>query len=141
MLCSHCGVCCEKTEMLLSGTDIERLERLGHDSQKFVRYDGHGFARLKNRRGLCVFYDVEKCRCEIYKYRPSGCRIYPVIYSEQEGIVVDDLCPMRNTVSKMELRRKGRKVIELLQRIDNEAHARAQLRKSAERNNIQSKDV
>jgi Fe-S-cluster containining protein len=141
MRCSHCGVCCEKTEMLLSNTDIERLERLGHDSQKFVRYDRHGFSRLKNRRGLCVFYDAEECRCKIYKHRPLGCRIYPVIYSEQEGIVVDDLCPMRNTVSKIELRRRGRKVIELLQRIDNEAHARTRLRTSAERNNIQSKDV
>jgi len=134
-------VCCEETEMMLSNADIERLERLGHGGQKFVRYDRHGFARLKNRHGFCVFYDVVKKRCRIYRHRPLGCRIYPVIYSEQEGIVVDDLCPMRNTVSKMELRRKGRKVIELLQRIDNEAHARAQLRKSAERNNIQSKDV
>jgi len=124
MRCSHCGVCCEKTEMMLSNTDIERLERLGHDRQKFVQYDRHGFARLKNRRGLCVFYDVGNCRCQIYRHRPLGCQIYPVIYSEQEGIVVDDLCPMQNTVSKMELKREGKKLVELLQRIDNEAHAR-----------------
>jgi len=124
MRCSHCGVCCEKTEMLLSNADIERLERLGYDRQKFVRYDRHGFARLKNRHGLCVFYDVEKCRCQIYRHRPLGCRIYPVIYSEQEGIVVDDLCPMQNTVSKIELKREGKKLMELLQNIDNEAHAR-----------------
>jgi Fe-S-cluster containining protein len=139
MRCSHCGVCCEKTEMLLSNTDIEFLERLGHDSQKFVWHDRHGFPRLKNRRGFCVFYDVEKCRCKIYRHRPLGCRIYPVIYSEQEGVIVDDLCPMRNTVSKTELRRKSGRVMELLQRIDNEARAR--LRTSAERNHIQSKDV
>jgi Fe-S-cluster containining protein len=141
MHCTHCGICCEKTEMLLSNTDIERLEESGYYRQKFVQYDRHGIAKLKNRRGFCVFYDVEKCRCKIYKHRPLGCRIYPVIYSEQEGIVVDDLCPMRNTVSKIELRGKGKKLIELLQRLDNEAHARAQLRTSAERNNIQSKDV
>lgn len=124
MRCSHCGVCCEKTEMMLSKTDIERLKRLGYDRQKFVRYDKYGFARLKNPHGLCVFYDVEKCRCQIYRHRPLGCRIYPVIYSEQEGIVVDDLCPMHNTISKIELKREGKKLIELLQRIDNEAHAR-----------------
>ncbi len=124
MRCSHCGVCCEKTEMMLSNADIERLERLSHDRQKFVRYDRHGFARLKNRHGLCAFYDVEKCRCKIYRHRPLGCRIYPVIYSEQEGIVVDDLCPMQSTVSKIELEREGKELIELLQRIDNEAHAR-----------------
>jgi Fe-S-cluster containining protein len=125
MRCSHCGVCCEKTEMMLSNTDIERLERLGHDRQKFVRHDRHGFARLKNRHGICVFYDFEKCRCQIYKHRPLGCQIYPVIYSKQEGIVVDDLCPMQNSVSKIELKREGKKLMELLQRLDNEAHARA----------------
>ena len=121
MRCSHCGVCCEKTEMMLSIADVERLERLGYDRQKFLRSDRHGLVRLKNCHGSCVFYDVEKCRCRIYKHRPLGCRIYPVIYSEKEGIVVDDLCPMKKTVSRIELKRKGRKVIELLQRIDNEA--------------------
>jgi Fe-S-cluster containining protein len=124
MRCSHCGVCCEETEMMVSNTDIERLERLGHDSQKFVRYDRLGFARLKNRHGFCVFYDSDKCRCQIYGHRPLGCRIYPVIYSEQEGIVVDDLCPRQNTVSETELGREGKRLMELLQRIDNEAHTR-----------------
>ncbi len=108
---------------MLSNTDIERLERLSHDRQKFVRYDRQGFARLKNRHGLCVFYDIEKCRCKIYKHRPLGCRIYPVIFSEQEGIVVDDLCPMKDTISEIGLKRKGKKLMKLLQRIDNEAHA------------------
>ena len=121
MRCSHCGVCCKKTEMMLSNTDIERLERVGYNRQKFVRYDRHGFARLKNRQEFCVFYDVEKRRCKIYEHRPLGCRIYPAIYSEQEGVIVDDLCPMKNTVSEIELKRKGKKVKELLQRIDNEA--------------------
>ncbi len=110
--------------MLLSNTDIERLERLGHNRQTFVRYDGHGFARLRNRRGFCVFYDGEKCRCQVYGYRPLGCRIYPVIYSEQEGIVVDDLCPMQDTISKIELKREGKRLMALLQRIDYEAQAR-----------------
>ncbi len=124
MDCSHCGICCERTEMLLSNSDIKRIERLGYDRQKFVRYEKHGFARLKNRNRLCVFYDVEKCRCEIYLHRPIGCRIYPVIYSEQEGTVVDDLCPMKHTISKIEQKRKGKKLIDLLQDIDNEARMR-----------------
>lgn len=106
--------------MMLSNADIERLERVGYNKQKFVRYDKHGLAKLKNRREFCVFYDAQKRRCKIYKHRPLGCRIYPVIYSEHEGIVVDDLCPMKNTVSEIELKRKGQKVMELLQKIDNE---------------------
>jgi Fe-S-cluster containining protein len=124
MRCSHCGICCEKTEMMLSNADVERLEKVGYNRQEFVRYDRQGFARLKNCHGYCVFYGVEKCRCKVYKHRPLGCRIYPVIYSEQEGIVVDDLCPMKNTVSEKELKRKGKKVIKLLQKIDTEATSR-----------------
>ena len=125
MRCSHCGICCEKTEMLLSNADVERLEKAGYNRQKFMRYDKHGFARLRNRHGFCVFYDVVKCRCSIYEHRPLGCRIYPIIYSEQEGIVVDCLCPMKNTVSEIELKRRGKRVIELLQTMDNEATSRA----------------
>ncbi len=123
MHCSHCGVCCEKTEMMLSNADVERLERRGFVRHKFVRYDRYGFARLKNRGGLCIFYDAENCRCKVYKHRPLGCRIYPVIYCGQEA-VVDALCPMKNTVSAIELKRKGKDVIELLQRIDDEAASR-----------------
>lgn len=121
MHCSHCGICCEKTEMMLSNADVERLERACYNPQKFVRVDKHGFARLRNRHGYCVFYDAEKRRCKAYAHRPLGCRIYPIIYSEEEGIIVDDLCPMKRTVSGVELRRKGENVVELLRRIDNEA--------------------
>lgn len=124
MHCSHCGVCCEKTEMMLSNADVERLEKVGYNKQKFMRYDRHGFARMKNRRGLCIFYDTEKRRCKTYSRRPSGCQIYPVIYSEKEGIIVDELCPMKNTISKIELRTKGKKVMKLLQIIDSEAASR-----------------
>lgn len=124
MHCSHCGICCEKTEMMLSNMDIEQLEGMGYDKRKFVRYDRYGFARLKNRYGVCVFYDAEKCRCKVYEIRPVGCRIYPVIYSEREGIVVDTLCPLQNTISKREIKREGKKLIKLLWRIDSEALAR-----------------
>jgi hypothetical protein len=130
MDCSRCGVCCEKTEMMLSNADIKRLEGMGYDRQKFVRQDRHGFIRLRNRRGFCVFYDVERCGCRIYGHRPLGCRVYPVIYSEQEGIVVDDLCPMKDTVSKIELDREGKKLMKLLQRIDAEATCRRNKTKS-----------
>jgi hypothetical protein len=44
-----------------------------------------------------------------------------VIYCKQEGIVLDPLCPMKSTVSKIELRGKGKKLMKLLQRIDTEA--------------------
>jgi len=121
MRCSHCGICCEKTEMLLAEADIKCLEKAGYTRTRFVRYDKKGFAKLRNRRGYCVFYDTEKRRCKVYEHRPSGCRLYPVIYSIEEGVIIDDLCPMKNTVSATELKRKGKEVTKLLQRIDEEA--------------------
>lgn len=129
MDCSHCGVCCEKTEMLLSSADIERLEKMGYGREKFARFDRHGFARLRNRGGFCVFYDVERCRCRVYRHRPLGCRVYPVILSEQEGVIVDDLCPVRGMVSQLEFERKGKKLMGLLQRIDAEAVSRGSLKR------------
>ena len=46
---------------------------------------------------------------------------FPVIFSEEEGIVVDDICPMKNTISKRELNHKGKILVNLLQQIDLEA--------------------
>jgi hypothetical protein len=35
--------------------------------------------------------------------------------------MVDDLCPMKKTISQSELKTKGKKVMKLIQTIDNEA--------------------
>ena len=110
--------------MLLSNADITRLERVGYHPQQFVRYDRQGYARLQNRHGRCIFYDQKEERCTVYHERPEGCRIYPVVYSEYDGVIVDPLCPVKNIVSKKEVRRKGEKVIELLRRIDAETTLR-----------------
>jgi hypothetical protein len=49
-----------------------------------------------------------------------------VIFSEENVPVVDELCPMGRTVSKMELRKKGEKVGQLLRKIELEAASRKQ---------------
>lgn len=130
MRCSHCGICCEETQMWLSEEDVRLLMKAGYMSERFVRYDRHGYAMLRNRGGHCVFYDVERRRCKTYRCRPLGCCVYPVVYSEENVAVVDELCPMGRTVSKVELRKKGEKVGELLRRIELEAASRKQRRGS-----------
>jgi Fe-S-cluster containining protein len=124
MRCSHCGVCCEETQMLLSEDDVQLLMKAGYGSERFVRYDRHGYALLRNRGGHCVFYDIERRRCKVYKSRPVGCRLYPAVYSEENVAVVDELCPRGDTVSKVELRKKGEKIGALLRRIELEAASR-----------------
>lgn len=101
--------------------DTKRLKELGYSTEEFAFYDKRGFTRLKNREGYCVFFDPNKRKCKIYKNRPLGCRIFPVIFSEEDGIVVDDICPMKNTISKREIDQKGKILVNLLQRIDYEA--------------------
>jgi len=124
MRCLRCGVCCRETEMLLSTEDIERLKRNSYSKEFFVRFDSEGYAKLRNRQDHCVFYDAEKQRCKVYKERPLGCRLYPVVYDETKGIVVDNICPAGGNLNEKEIERKGKKVIKLLEKIDAEAKRR-----------------
>jgi Fe-S-cluster containining protein len=110
--------------MLLSTEDIERLERKGYSKKFFVRFDRAGYAKLRNRHSHCVFYDAEKQQCKVYRERPLGCRLYPVIYDETKGIVVDNICPAGGNLKEKKIERKGKKVIKLLEKIDAEAKQR-----------------
>ncbi|MBN1244140.1 YkgJ family cysteine cluster protein [Candidatus Bathyarchaeota archaeon] len=110
--------------MLLSAKDIERLERKGYDRDFFMRFDSEGYATLRNYRGFCVFYNAEKRCCKVRAHRPLGCRIYPVIYDENKGIVVDTICPSRGSVTEKQKAKRGEKVLRLLETIDAEAKKR-----------------
>jgi hypothetical protein len=110
--------------MLLTEKDIDRLVNRGFSKSFFVKFDKEGYAQLKNREGYCVFYDAKKRRCSVYADRPSGCRVYPVIFDEQKGIILDDICQSRNTVTDAEKSVKGKRVIRLLERIDAQAAKR-----------------
>ena len=124
MRCLRCGVCCRETEMLLSENDIEGLEGKGYNRDFFVRFDSEGYALLRNYHGYCVFYDAEKRCCKVHAHRPLGCHIYPVIYDEDKGIVVDHICPSRSSVTEKEKAKRGEKVLKLLKTIDADAKRR-----------------
>jgi Fe-S-cluster containining protein len=134
MRCLRCGVCCKETEMLLSAEDIEQLEKKGYDRDFFVHFDSEGYATLRNYNGYCIFYDAEKKRCKVRPHRPSGCRIYPVIYDEEKGIVVDNICPACGTVTEKQKAKRGKKVLKLLKTIDTEAKKRRHANPKRDRN-------
>jgi Fe-S-cluster containining protein len=119
MRCSNCGKCCENTEMELTSEDIKRLENIGCRLEEFAVVDD-GVIRLRNVDGHCYFYDTAEKRCRVYRKRPLGCFLYPVVYLENEGVMVDELCPKGRTVSEQELKRKGKILDNLLKEIDNE---------------------
>ena len=110
--------------MLLSMRDIEHLVMKGFDKDSFVRFDLKGYATLRNYHGYCFFYDAEKKRCKVHTHRPLGCRLYPIIYHEGKGIMVDAICPSSGSVTDKQKSKRGKKVIKLLKTIDAEAKKR-----------------
>jgi uncharacterized protein len=110
--------------MMLSIDDIKRLERQGYQQDSFTRFDSEGYALLRNRQGYCVFYNVQEHRCDVYVYRPSGCRVYPVVYDEEKGLTVDSICHSRTTIGEQEITIRGQRVLKLLKKLDSEAQNR-----------------
>jgi len=94
--------------MLLSKEDIERLERVGFSREDFTVTCEDGLMRLRNVGKWCYFYNPAEKKCQVYEDRPLGCLLYPVIYSIEEGAIVDELCPEKYTVSKHELKMKAK---------------------------------
>jgi Fe-S-cluster containining protein len=114
--------------MLLCKKDIKRLEKKGFSQNQFVSYDRRGYAQLKNRGGYCVFYGLKNRQCNVYADRPAGCRVYPVILDEDTGIILDDICQSRGSITQSEKNLKGKRVIRLLEVIDCEALERCTLK-------------
>jgi len=77
--------------MPLTNKDLQRIHKLGYDKKTFVRIKGE-IPRLRNLEGRCIFLQEEGCM--IYRYRPEGCRLYPLVYNVDVGrTVLDPLCP------------------------------------------------
>lgn len=110
--------------MLLTNDDIKRIEQKGFHKKYFLKIDKDGYAQLKNYNGYCAFYNLEKHQCNIYPDKPSGCGVYPVILDEEIGIIIDDLCPQKATITLEEQEKKGQTVMQLIKIIDTEAKTR-----------------
>ncbi len=102
----NCHSCCEETEMQLSERDLKRLEKLGYNRSDFsVREDG--IYILKNVNGKCFF--LKNGKCSVYKYRPLGCKLYPVVWDlERKRATLHDFCPLTNEIDKKVLKRVER---------------------------------
>jgi len=112
--------------MELSSEDIERLEEAGYRREEFAVVND-GVTRLRNVDGWCYFYSLAEKRCRVYRKRPLGCYLYPVVYLANEGAVVDELCPMGQTLSEQELRTKGKILDKLLRKMDDERKCKYKL--------------
>jgi len=110
--------------MMLLEEDVKRIMKLGYKFNDFAYIDEEGFIRLKNRDGHCVFLDVESCKCRIYEFRPIGCRLYPIVYVEGVGVVIDSECPASNTITIEEVLVKAKILLQVISRLKREAYMR-----------------
>ncbi len=110
--------------MLLTNSDVRRLEQKGWTRELFAKYDSEGYIWVRNHEGVCFFFDVKEQLCKAYNDRPLGCQLYPVCFDEIDGIIVDSICPELKSISKEEKKRKGREITKLLKKIDAEAKDR-----------------
>lgn len=96
-VCENCGECCLETEMILSRQDIDLIVRKHPNrinKQDFVFKTKNGNFQIKNFEKHCVFLDISTKKCKIYRYRPQGCRFYPLIYDFQKNnCALDKDCP------------------------------------------------
>jgi len=105
--------------MELSSDDVRRLEGAGYHRDQFSVLDNL-VIRLMNVGGWCYFYSLAERNCRVYRKRPLGCYLYPVVYQVNEGPVADELRLMGHTVSERELRTKGKTLAKLLKKMDSE---------------------
>jgi Fe-S-cluster containining protein len=102
--CENCGgLCCLDTQMLLSKDDVNLILKNYPDKLKkedFI-FEINRYFQLKNINGHCVFFDSYTEMCKIYKYRPQGCRFYPLIYDkDKETCIFDEDCPRNHLFYK-----------------------------------------
>ena len=110
-ICKDCGICCHKTEMLISERDIrlieEKISSINRDD--FTKLIEKGIYQLKNKDNYCIFLDTISKLCNIYEIRPQGCRFYPIIYDNEKKICIyDSECPR---VSQFYLEHKKFKIV------------------------------
>ena len=121
---NKCIKCCLETVMPISYKDIERIKKLGFDTNYFVTTQD-GWLQLKNQNGKCVFHNG--ITCSIYEDRPNGCRLYPVIYDkDKKHAVFDKDCPHRDKfhISKS----NTKKLYDLVLKLESERTERKKLK-------------
>jgi len=90
--------------MVLTPTDVIRITSLGYKLKEFASISNDGLLRLKNREGYCIFFNPDTKSCKIYKWRPKGCKVYPIIYLVEDNMItVDNECTMYRTVTQSDL--------------------------------------
>ncbi len=94
----RCFHCCIETEMIISKTDLKRInQQTGLTGSEYTTMDSEKRRVLKNKSsslGKICYFLSERGECIIYNIRPQGCRYYPIIWNfYNHQAFSDDYCP------------------------------------------------
>ena len=105
--------------MALTHQDISRITKTGYQPSRFIIHkEGEWRLATQQERGPCVFLEDKKC--QIYENRPTGCRIYPLVFNETwKQAVIDSLCPFSNEFHITDVDREN--LFTLIKQLDNES--------------------
>lgn len=76
--------------MLITDDDIKLfLEKYNRPikTENFTFKNKDGFWQIRNIKKYCYFFNEKTKLCNIYEFRPEGCRYYPLIYLEDINII------------------------------------------------------
>jgi len=97
--CLSCnGACCrgESGKVWVSKEEVEKIATfLKVAPQEFIKREGRRVSLKEIKVGgeyLCIFFDKESCKCEIYPLRPQQCREFPFWESLKDRKNLDEVC-------------------------------------------------
>jgi Fe-S-cluster containining protein len=112
--------------MLLTNSDIKRIQNQGYDTRFFIQEQDHWFI-LKNHQHRCVFHD--KTQCTIYEHKPAGCTLYPIVFNKDHNQpIFDNECPSKTSFQMTETAKQN--IICLVSTLEKERIARKKQKKT-----------
>jgi hypothetical protein len=88
--------------MLLTSKDLNLIEANGYKKEEFCLdpKETAGYFQLRNINGRCFFLTIDG-KCSIYSIRPSGCKVYPLVFElSEKDVIIDDDCREKEYFSR-----------------------------------------
>lgn len=88
--CKHQACCTNSSVPLVFSGEYESLKSIGKSGDEYIQeltINNKTIKAVKKKEGsdICVFWDEEKKKCNIYENRPFDCRAYPFDISLIDG--------------------------------------------------------
>ena len=108
--CFDCGnQCCKLGGVVATQNEVDAITKLEYPNH-FVKLSTDVYGIEWENGGTCAY--LENGKCSIYSVRPLGCRMFPVVQTQNHDIILVK-CPLSSFISDDEI---GKRRQILLQR-------------------------